>query len=157
MNAPLKTNTYSQNRVDILAELSTKLNKFRRISEGRYIACCPVHGDKNPSLGITLKDNGKWLINCLSCGANGQAVCDVLGIDVTALFPPNDNPRYEKQPRIGFSAWQLLHAIQPDLVRLLVIANMLREIEALTEEDRAFIASLVIRLSDGINYLEGSR
>lgn len=153
-STPLKTATYQP---DILSLLSTKLNKFKRLSDGRFIACCPVHNDKTPSLSISLKPGGVTLMRCFGCGANGQAVCDALGIDVAALFPPNDNPRYEKQPRIGFSAWQLLHALQPDLVRLLVIANMLREIEALTEEDRAFIAGLVIRLSEGISYLEGSR
>lgn len=157
MNAPLKTITSQLHNADILSELSTKLDKFRRLSEGRYSACCPVHGDKTPSLGISLKPGGIWVMHCFSCGANGQAVCDSLGIDVTALFPPSDNPRYEKQPRIGFSAWQLLHCLQSDLVRLLIVANELKTNQALSSEDRDFIAGLVLRLNDGLQYLEGSK
>ena len=103
MNIPLlKTSTYRKNRVDILAELSTKLNKFRRISEGRYLACCPIHDNKNPSFGITLKPNNVWVMHCLGCGANGLDACNALGIDPTLMYPSTDNPRYEKKTRSGF-------------------------------------------------------
>ncbi|SFI96411.1 phage/plasmid primase, P4 family [Nitrosomonas sp. Nm34] len=65
-------------RSDVLSELSTKLNKFKRISEGRYIACCPVHNDKNPSLslGITLKpdiDTG-FLVNEIKTKDGGKKI-----------------------------------------------------------------------------------
>jgi hypothetical protein len=154
--AAAKQNNY-QHRVDIIPELSARLKKFKRLSEGRYTACCPVHNDRNPSLGITLKPDGKWVMNCLSCGANGQAVCDALGIDVTALFPPSDNPRYERQTRSGFSAWQLLHALEPDLVRLLIVANELKENQAISPDDRDFVAGLILRINDGLEYLEGRK
>lgn len=105
---------------------------------------------------VTVKPDGFIVMFCHGCGAKGLDVCNALGIDPSSLFPPTDDPKYEKQQRSGFSAWQLLNALQPDLVRLLVISNMLREIEAMTEEDRAFIAGLVIRLNESIGYLEGA-
>ena len=44
-------------------EIAQGLKKSRKTSDGGYIACCPAHDDKNPSLSITEKD-GKILLHC---------------------------------------------------------------------------------------------
>lgn len=146
-----------QPRDDIAATISSRAKKFKRVGEGRYMFSCFLHQDNNPSGALTVKQDGTVLLHCFSCGANGLDICNALGIDPSSLFPPTDNPRYEKQQRHGFSAWQLLHALQPDLVRLLVIATMLQETGSLTEDDRAFLSGLVIRLNEGIGHMEGHR
>lgn len=61
-----------------------RLDKVRKSGKG-YIACCPVHGDKNPSMSVTEKD-GKVLCYCFSCGASGLEVADALGLPAGALF-----------------------------------------------------------------------
>lgn len=157
MNAPSLKTTYQQNSVDIVAEISSRAKEFKRVGDGRYMFSCLLHQDNTPSAALTIKQDGTVLMHCFSCGASGMDIVNALGIDPSSLFPQTDKLRYEKQGRSGFSAWQLLHALEPDLVRLLVISNMLQEIEAMTEEDRAFIAGLVIRLSEAVSYLEGHR
>lgn len=142
---------------DNLTEIISRLSKVKRTGDGKYIARCLVHDDKSPSLGITQKPDGVILIRCFGCGATGVDVCNALGIDPANLFPPNDDPKYQKQNRSGFSAWQLLHALRADLVRLLIIANDLKAIEALPSDDRDFIAEVILRLNDGLPYLEGAK
>ena len=149
----MRTAPSQQNSNDILSRLS----KVRRLGDGKYVACCPVHGDKNPSLAVTQKPDGATLIHCFGCGANGIAVCNALGVDPSVLFPPSDNPKYEKQSRSGFNAWQLLHGLKDDLIRLVIVANELKKLDALSDEDRSFVANLAIRISDAINYLEGAQ
>lgn len=61
-----------------------RLDKVRKSGKG-YRACCPVHGDKNPSMSITEKD-GRVLCYCFSCGATGLQVADAVGLPGTALF-----------------------------------------------------------------------
>jgi hypothetical protein len=61
-----------------------RLDKVRKSGKG-YIACCPVHGDKNPSMSVTEKD-GKVLCYCFSCGASGLEVADAIGLPAGALF-----------------------------------------------------------------------
>ena len=147
----------NNNRVDIVAETSARANKFKRVGDGRYSFSCIFHQDNNPSGRLTINADGKVLMRCFSCGATGLDFCEELGIDPSSLFPPTDNPRYEKLQRNGFSAWQLLTALEPDLVRLLIIANDLKAIDALSDDDREFVSEVVIRINDGLQYLEGKK
>lgn len=147
-----------KNDGDNLTEIISRLSKVKKTGDGKYIACCPVHSDKHPSLGVTQKPGGVILIRCFGCGATGVDICNALGIDPANLFPPTDNPKYEKRKsHSGFSAWLLLNALRVDLVRLLVVANDLKLIEALSSDDRDFIAEVILRLSDGLSYLEGAK
>lgn len=69
----------------MLEQILDKLEKVRRTGKDRYTACCPVHGDKNPSMSLAEKD-GKVLIHCFACGANGMQVVEALGLPVSTLF-----------------------------------------------------------------------
>lgn len=140
-------------RIDILS----LLQKVKRLSEGRYIALCPCHQDTKPSLNVTIKPDGVILIKCFPCGANGLTVCQTLGIDPVSLFPPSDNPKYGKQPRLGFSAWQLLHALEKDMLVVLIAARMLTNGKALPESDINYLNEVVTRISEALQYLEGTR
>jgi hypothetical protein len=150
-------NTKSQHDSGNLHETISRLSKVRRIGEGRYIGCCPIHNDRSPSLAVTQKPDGIILAHCFGCGAGGVDICNALGIDPATLFPANDNSKYEKRSRSGFSAWQMLNVLRDDLVRLLIIANDLKKIDALPPDDRDFIAEVILRLYDGLSYLEGSK
>lgn len=48
-----------------------------QLSDGSYMALCPAHADKNPSLHITPGDNGKLLVNC-QAGCSQDAVIQAL-------------------------------------------------------------------------------
>ena len=147
-NAPFKT------KYDNINSILSRLHKVKPIGEGNYSACCVVHQDRTPSLVVTQKPDGLILIHCFGCGAGGVDICNALGIDPASLFPENTQ-RYEKQSRKGFSAWKMLHALRDDLVRLLIIANDLKKLNALSSDDRDFITEIVLRLNDGLSYLEG--
>ena len=49
-----------------------------------YIACCPAHDDKHPSLSIN-EDNGKILIKCWS-GCSVESIVSAIGIETKDLF-----------------------------------------------------------------------
>jgi CheY-like chemotaxis protein len=68
----------------VLEEILNHLDKVKKTASG-YIACCPVHNDKNPSMSVTEKD-GVVLMHCFSCGANGLDVANSLQISPSALF-----------------------------------------------------------------------
>jgi len=143
---------YSTNGLD---SLLNQLSKVKKIGQDRYVACCPSHNDKSPSLAIR-NDNGKILLRCFA-GCTTYEIVSAIGLNLSDLFPPSDNPKYENRSRNGFSAWQLLHALKTDLVRLLIIANDLKKIDALSSDDRKFISEIVLRLNDSMAYMEGAR
>lgn len=68
----------------MLEEILNHLDKVKKTPSG-YVACCPVHDDKNPSMSVTEKD-GVVLMHCFSCGANGLDVANSLQISPSALF-----------------------------------------------------------------------
>jgi len=68
----------------VLSEILQRLDKVKQHGD-QYYACCPVHDDKSPSMGITEKE-GKVLIHCFGCGATGQEVMEAIGLPVSALF-----------------------------------------------------------------------
>lgn len=140
---------------DLLIEVTGRLKGVLKRHNGGILAFCPSHDDrKGRSLAVSIGRKGQVLMHCFS-GCSIHEITQAIGLNPCDLFPPNDNPLYEKQSRGGFSAWQLLHALHGDLVRLLIIANDLKKNEALSSDDRDFIAEVVLRLNDSISYMEG--
>lgn len=69
----------------MIDELLDKLEKVRPTGKDKWVACCPVHGDRNPSMSVAEKD-GRVLCHCFSCGANGLEVAQALGLSPSVLF-----------------------------------------------------------------------
>ncbi len=63
------------------------LERFRRVrrSGSGWIALCPAHEDRNPSLSIHERD-GTILLHC-HAGCTQEAVCEAAGIEMRGLFP----------------------------------------------------------------------
>lgn len=74
----------------MLDEILDHLTKVKKSGSG-YMACCPVHNDRSPSMSLTEKD-GKVLINCFGCGANGLEVMNALGLPAKMLFSGEFTP-----------------------------------------------------------------
>lgn len=71
-----------------------KLEKLKGKGQDRWMACCPVHDDSNPSMSIKLADGAdgqRLLFYCFSCGAKGDSVIKSLGLGVGALFEKSRN------------------------------------------------------------------
>ncbi len=57
----------------------------RRIAKGKYIALCPHHRDRKPSLSIR-EGHSTALIKCMSQGCSLVEICKASGIRVTDLW-----------------------------------------------------------------------
>lgn len=68
--------------------LVSRLEYVRETGANRWVARCPAHDDRDPSLSISELNDGRVLIHChAGCGA--LAVLDAVGLSWDALFPPN--------------------------------------------------------------------
>lgn len=67
-------------------EFLTRFDKVKRVRDGQYVACCPAHDDKSPSLAIAETSDGRILVNCLS-GCSGLDVISAVGVEWPDLFP----------------------------------------------------------------------
>jgi hypothetical protein len=65
-----------------------RLERVRKVGPDRWMAACPNHTDKHPSLSIRQTGDGTVLIWCFGCGCGGTEVIDALGLTHDELFPP---------------------------------------------------------------------
>ena len=72
------------------------LEKVRRTGPTTWIACCPAHVDKTPSLSVR-DDAGKVLIHCFG-GCNVEDVFSSVGMQLTDLFP--DSRAFDERKRV---------------------------------------------------------
>lgn len=67
-------------------KLLDRLQKAKSTGKGRYMACCPAHDDRSPSLSIKECDDGRLLVHCFAGCPTGD-VLEALGLSLTDLFP----------------------------------------------------------------------
>lgn len=74
-----------------------RLDGVRNVGEGRWIARCPAHQDRDPSLSVRELPDGRVLVHChAGCGA--VDVMASVGLSMTDLFP--DGPTYHHGRRV---------------------------------------------------------
>ena len=64
-----------------------RLDRVRKSGEG-WMARCPAHEDRTPSLSVKENDDGTVLVNCFA-GCLPEEVCGAIGLNLAALFNSN--------------------------------------------------------------------
>lgn len=96
--------------------------KYRFGSSGKLL--CPVHDDKNPSMGIIREKDGKEIVHCFGCGFWGDVVqlhqrvcsrllkkylsadeairdlCSIFGVDYSIIPKETDGVSQDKDIRV---------------------------------------------------------
>jgi hypothetical protein len=94
-----------------VSQLLNRLEGVRRTGPGRWIAKCPAHEDRTPSLSIKLADDGRVLVHDFG-GCSVEDVLAAVGLEVKDLFPPRDPPPGGLRPRDGIPETRARDLIQ---------------------------------------------
>ncbi len=86
-----ESNTFSKPIELILS----RLDKVKQAGNG-YMARCPAHADKNPSLSITEGDDGRVLLKCFA-GCTTEDIVKALGLTMADLFPHKEKPAQHRK------------------------------------------------------------
>jgi hypothetical protein len=78
----------------MITNILSKLKKVVTKPNDTWMACCPAHQDKSPSLSISQSNDGKILLYCFA-GCSIEEITDALGIDLSQLFPDSHFNRSE--------------------------------------------------------------
>lgn len=92
-----------------LEQLLLKLKCVRRSGRG-WIARCPSHDDRSPSLSITEARDGKLLLHCFA-GCSVEAICQAIRINLSDLFADSKTAR-QPEPEIVRAANQKISALR---------------------------------------------
>ncbi len=91
--------------------LLAALQKVRQTGHGRWIAACPSHEDKSPSLTIRETDEGRVLVHCFA-GCAVHEIVHAVGLELSDLFPPRQHQG--KPERNPFPASDALRCLSFD-------------------------------------------
>jgi hypothetical protein len=80
--------------------LLSRLDRVRRTGEGKWVARCPAHPDKAPSLSVRELSDGRVLVHDFA-GCSVEAILGAVGLALEDLFPPRpalDRAQSERRP-----------------------------------------------------------
>jgi hypothetical protein len=132
---------------NVIADLLvSKLEGVRRTGDGRWIARCPAHEDRSPSLSVR-ELGDRALIHCFAGCHPGEVVAAV-GLELSDLFPPrvddDKRPRRERRP---FDPGDALRLIEHELFFVIASARKLAEGLALGPDEHARLLEVVARIA----------
>ncbi len=125
--------------------LLSLLSKVKQTKPGSWLACCPVHDDKSPSLSIRETMDERVLIHCFA-GCTVHEIVSAVGLDISDLFPPRTERQFIKGERRPFPAADILRAIAFESTLVLIAAADLLAGNPFNETDRTRLVLAVARI-----------
>lgn len=124
------------NKITLFLE---KLQGVRRTGNGKYIAKCPAHADRSPSLSIKETSNGDVLFHCFAQCEFGDVLA-ALNLRASDCFAKSDRstPQYRRQHKVHEIDSELLmlqsrYGFSPESARALVRVALRRSLGGLVE------------------------
>lgn len=126
--------------------LIARLEGAKRTGADRWIARCPAHDDKSPSLSIREVDDGRILIKCFA-ECSTYEIVSAVGLELSDLFPAKQI-HHAKPIRRPFTADDALRCLALEGMHLVVASRDLADGKPLTEIDHARLLVAVARISE---------
>lgn len=125
----------------------SRLEKVRKSGDG-YVACCPAHKDKNPSMSVTERQ-GKVLLHCFA-GCCPDDILDAVGMKWGDFFAePMDAAKASMGAHFGYMMRKRAAEFDPlerDRAVLVFAKAALLNGQSLGIEDRARVELAIQRL-----------
>ncbi len=132
--------------------LLAHLDKVRRTGPGRWVACCPAHEDRHPSLAVGEGDDGRTVLKCFA-GCTVHEVVQAVGLSVSDLFPEkmSNDVHAIKGERRPFPAADVLRCIAFEARVVLTAGAALLAGQPLNDTDRARLVVAVGRIQAALD------
>ena len=130
--------------------LISRLDSVKETGHGKYVARCPAHDDKSPSLAIKECGDGRILIHDFA-GCETEDVLAAIGLEFSDVMPERIGTEHSyKRMRQPFDARQVLATLDHEsLVVSIIGADFLEHKDI--DDDTWF------RLGDAVNRINSAR
>lgn len=119
------------------------LDRVVKMTDHQWMARCPAHDDRDPSLSVRELDDGKVLLHC-HAGCEIESILDAMGLEMKHLFPATSsieekmfrNERLGRRDNLKLLAehsWQLSFGARDLLANKKLDQKDLRTLEYSTE------------------------
>ena len=134
--------------------LLSRLAKVRKMGADRWMACCPAHDDRSPSLSIRELSDGRILLHCWT-GCSAESILDSIGLTFDDLFPERLPEVAYPRVKPTFSAREVLVAMQPELLTVALIGRQMADGIPNDEKTQQALITAVSRIASAHAYAEG--
>lgn len=133
----------------MIENLITRLRKVKRTGNGQFIACCPAHDDKSPSLSIRDVGDGRILLNCLA-GCATEDVLSAVGLDFSDVSPerPIAHALTPIKPRVYST--DAIRLIQHESRIVMVMAYNILQEQPVTDADYQRLRMAMERINTAV-------
>ena len=125
-------------------DLLPHLDGVRQTGVGRWIAKCPGHDDRSPSLSLRECDDGRVLIHCFA-GCEVESVLAAAGLRFSDLYP--DKPLGQRLRPVGHNPRDLLRLVRRESLIVLLAAEDLSRSKALSKADHDRLVAAAGRIA----------
>ena len=90
----------------MIADILPKLEKVKAgRGRGQWLACCPAHQDRDPSLALKELSDGMVMLHCWS-GCDAREIVNAIGLDMRSLYPPEPEPIQGRNVKPAMPHWR---------------------------------------------------
>jgi hypothetical protein len=94
----------------VIEDILARLEKVRRTGPNNWMACCPAHEDRSPSLTLHASDTGLIVAKC-HAECSFPEIVNAVGLGWDVWFPPKQKGDFSSPIKRAFPAADLLNAI----------------------------------------------
>jgi hypothetical protein len=133
----------------MINNLLGRLSKVKSTGRNSWLACCPAHDDRSPSLSIKEESDGHILLHCFA-GCSAVDVVGAVGVDIGDLFP--EQVHHKAPVKKKFYATDILEAIKFESQIVLLAAFELKKNKPLDETDLQRLQLAYERIREAVDY-----
>jgi hypothetical protein len=132
--------------------LIDRLERVRQTAPGRWLAKCPAHQDRSPSLSIRELDDGRVLLHDFG-GCQVGDVLAAVGLTLTDLFPQRLPGHAHAPTHSKIPARDLLQIMSQEVSVVAIVAADLIAKKTITETDWQRLALAASRIGKATDYV----
>jgi hypothetical protein len=125
--------------------LLKKLNGVKRTGADRWVARCPSHDDRRPSLGVRTLDDGRTLLICRAGCATAEVLAAV-GLTFDALYPERAIEHRVPGEHQPLDAWNTLRSLPTELAIIIIYVSDVRAGRDISKADHVRFLTAVERI-----------
>lgn len=126
-----------QRAISPVDRLLDRLSGVKQIKNDRWLARCPAHDDRSPSLVITETSDGTLLIRCWA-GCSAADIVTAVGLELKDLFPARfDGHAYRKGKAPRYNAREITQTVITEAMVLTLGYRAVQRGEPLPLRDQA--------------------
>lgn len=134
-------------KIDMLLDA---LRKVRVTGSNEWVACCPAHDDRSPSLAIKDNGDGRILVHCFA-GCPVEEVLGSVGMVLSDLMPKKALDHRVK--RIPFNPRTVIEATAFNSLIVAIAASDMAKGKTLTPEEKSTLWQISGELTEAVSYV----